>query len=536
MDRRPRQPYQRDRIQRGDSRREPAGRPSAQFQRQNGRQSNKRGRTVAEAMPAQMRLKAVLLCAFLLVSGTLGLIIQATAGPSVDLSTLPQTLLLGEGEQYSLFAGKERSGASAYSSDPGIVEIEGDKLNAKAVGNATVTVSAAKNDPVQIAVEVKEAPQSIELTAENNSMACNSTMQLQVKFDENSASGTMLYQSSNDAVISVDENGLVTAKTAGSATITSTAYNGATASVDLTVSVVDYTKPYTSETLAADVKTLGESYPDLIQVSTVGQSVQGKDIYLMKLGKGEKKALIVAGIHANEYIATTFTMRCVEEYAQAYYSSSGKYGTYDLRGMLEKYTLYIIPSGNPDGLDIATGNGTPEFTVANLDTIYDDYTTNANGVNLNHNYPYQWDVVSQSLAANHEISKACGTSAGSEPETQIVMQLCEENEFEWLFSMHCQGNCLYWRDAGNGAVEGDYTIAYRLNTVCGMYLCEVSQDANFYGGGMENWFRSAYDRPGFCVELMNTGAPRSEYFTKFEEHSNWEKTKYIFIQGMRGIS
>jgi len=50
--------------------------------------------------------------------------------------------------------------------------------------------------------------------------------------------------------------------------------------------VVDPLTPYTSDRLYADVQALVERYPEALSLSSIGQSVLGKDIPLLKLGRG----------------------------------------------------------------------------------------------------------------------------------------------------------------------------------------------------------------------------------------------------------
>ena len=62
-------------------------------------------------------------------------------------------------------------------------------------------------------------------------------------------------------------------------------------------SIVKYTERQSYAQLGTLTEALCEKYSELLTVSTYGTSVQGRNLYLMKLGKGERNALIVAGIH-----------------------------------------------------------------------------------------------------------------------------------------------------------------------------------------------------------------------------------------------
>lgn len=294
---------------------------------------------------------------------------------------------------------------------------------------------------------------------------------------------------------------------------------------------VNYEKAYTSDEVMSDVKALKRKYPSVIKTDVIGYSQKGSPIPLIKLGNGEKKALITAGIHSREYLTISFTMRCVEEYAAAYCSDTGMYGEYDLAQLLDEYTLYIVPVSNPDGLDIVTDGQKTLF-----DDSYKDetYARNANGVNLNRNFPFAWEQITDSQGA--DLSTYKGAYAASEPETQALMKLCSENRFEWLYSMHLFGENVFWRDAENGTVPGDEELADKLSSVCGFYKSPVSTDPNGYGGGFENWFRAEFNRPALCVELVSVEREyryEIERTIEFNTLTDWEDTRFAFIQGMQ---
>lgn len=302
--------------------------------------------------------------------------------------------------------------------------------------------------------------------------------------------------------------------------------------------IVTYTKRPTYASVQKEIKGLAKAYPDLISVESIGTSVQDRELTMMKVGKGVAKACIVGGIHARESVSISYVMRCVEEFCAAYESESGMFGGYDMKNLLNSYTLYIVPLSNPDGLEIISGRDTPDVTVTyRLDKTtgklmtLSDYKANANGVNLNRNFPLLWDRV-DTKCPTPDPSSYKGTAAASEPETQALMALCEANDFMWMVSVHVRGDCVYWSDTENPSVGLSETMANQLKERFGFYKCKTSDDVNGFGGGFENWFRAQYKRPGFCLELMpldikvtpldNTN---HQYFS---ESVRWNVTKGVF--------
>lgn len=417
------------------------------------------------------------------------------------------------------------------SSDEKVASVDSDGVvTAVGVGKCEITATAYSGASSACSVEVGKAPSSVSITIGDDFLYAGETVTAKVKISDGSVCSKYKFESSNPAVASVSDDGVITGKGRGTATITVSTYNGKKASCKISAQIFDYMTSPTSKDVLDAVGYLAEFYPDLISTEKIGTSVKGKDIMLLKLGKGSKKACVVAGLHAKEDIAVVFTMRCIEEYAEAYCSATGKYGSYNLRKMLNEYTLYIVPLMNPDGLDIVNAGEMPLYTDKLSDSVREKYKSNANGVNLNRNFPFRWDQIISSPTEPDEADYR-GDSEGSEPETQAIVKLVENNDFEWLFSMHCKGNFIYWADQYNKINSFDQKLAYRLKDNCEFGLKAPSPVKNL-GGGLENWFRYKTGKPGFCVELV-----KPEYSTDVNKYfavkTNWTKTKYVFIQAMR---
>lgn len=117
------------------------------------------------------------------------------------------------------------------------------KVTAKAAGTAYVYAVATDGTSVEsqrVKIVVKKAPTSIKFTSSGATLGYDAAQglgmsrQLSVKLSSGSAS-TIKYKSSNANVVSVDENGMITAKKAGTAKITATTYNKKSATCKITV-------------------------------------------------------------------------------------------------------------------------------------------------------------------------------------------------------------------------------------------------------------------------------------------------------------
>jgi len=281
-----------------------------------------------------------------------------------------------------------------------------------------------------------------------------------------------------------------------------------------------------------DCHELMETYPDIISLDVAGRSVEGRDLVLMKLGKGEKKIILCGSHHAREYISSTYLMKMAEEYARAYYDT-GSYGNYDVKNILDSICIYIVPMVNPDGVNLvvngpdSVGDKDAVAAMAMLRKTYKEWKANINGVDLNRQYPAEWekkyDEIGRPASENYK-----GEAPATEPEVKAMMELSLANDFILAASFHTKGNVIYWADRGTvDLIPGVKDMANRLSRLTRYSLMPVSDDPSIYGAGYENWFRLEFLRPAFCIELTplnNTDVPHDD--RKFDKLV-WNNAKYI---------
>lgn len=116
------------------------------------------------------------------------------------------------------------------------------------------------------------------------------------------------------------------------------------------MSIVSTNIPYNSNILRQNLNLLLRAYP-FLNVQTVGNSVLGKPIYVIKLGRGPRNVFYSGSIHANEWITSPVLMKFVEDYCISYVNRSTLYG-YSIRNLFNSTSIYIMPMINPDGVDL----------------------------------------------------------------------------------------------------------------------------------------------------------------------------------------
>ena len=132
--------------------------------------------------------------------------------------------------------------------------------------------------------------------------------------------------------------------------------------------------------------------PAVVEVRTIGHSVEGRPIRAWRLGEpGRRRIVLVSTMHGNE----PHTRRILETLRD------GR----AIRGV----DLWVVPTYNPDGLARGTRR-------------------NARGVDLNRNFPHRW--------TDPDGSHESGPRPASEPETRAVMRFLEEVDPRRVLSFH----------------------------------------------------------------------------------------------------
>jgi hypothetical protein len=85
---------------------------------------------------------------------------------------------------------------------------------------------------------------------------------------------------------------------------------------------------------------------DIFKVDKAGESAQGRDIYLIKLGTGKTKLFLWSQMHGDEPTATAALMDIFNFF-------NDKNSFHDLKKfLLSKLSIYFLPMVNPDGAEL----------------------------------------------------------------------------------------------------------------------------------------------------------------------------------------
>lgn len=302
--------------------------------------------------------------------------------------------------------------------------------------------------------------------------------------------------------------------------------------------VVAVTEKYSYDRMVQDIGRLKARYGDLMQVREIGTSLDGRQIYEVILGNpdAKKHVLIHAGIHGREYMTPLLAMKQLE-YGLEFYGR-GSYEGQPLSNILNQAAVHFVPMVNPDGIslsqfglqairsaglqqtirqcyadDLAQGR-----TSADFDTYLTLWKSNARGVDLNQNYPAQWEKVDSCPNPSYGTYK--GEAPLSEPENQALANLVSQRTWAVTISYHSMGNVIYWDYETSRVRQQSQELAALVSASNGNRLAESSGH-----GGFKDWTQIKDSPiPGLTIEMGSVPCPLplSEY------QDLWHRNKMIW--------
>ena len=164
--------------------------------------------------------------------------------------------------------------------------------------------------------------------------------------------------------------------------------------------------------LTAFLHNMTATYPNLAKLRSIGKSVQQRDLWAIEISDNidtekldKPKFKYVGNMHGNEVIS-----RQILIYLTQYLLEN--YGKNDrVTKLVNTVDIFIMPTMNPDGFEVAREGECDGVTGRN----------NANGKDLNRNFPDQYDS---------------NSGHNKQPETQALINWIEGTNFVLSANLH----------------------------------------------------------------------------------------------------
>ena len=265
---------------------------------------------------------------------------------------------------------------------------------------------------------------------------------------------------------------------------------------------------YSYEQMVKDLYFLTNRYPDIIRTNIAATTLDQRAVYEVLIGnpEGSMHVVVTYGMRGDEYITTLLAMRQLEYYCQER-SKGNVYRNHNYKEIFADVCIHVLPMVNPDGVTLSQFGIESLRTKAAKDSVkacykYDKaagltdqsleaylltFGANASGVDISKNFPAGWDEYTGG-AVQPSFEGYKGPSAGSEPETQAVMNAANDRT-KGIVIYRATGNVIYWDYGSEGTVheEGQH-LAESLATRSGYPLTVLPKYDSTDAGGCADYF------------------------------------------------
>ncbi|MBK3495249.1 hypothetical protein JFL43_10370 [Viridibacillus sp. YIM B01967] len=298
--------------------------------------------------------------------------------------------------------------------------------------------------------------------------------------------------------------------------------------------IVNPTKNVTHKAYSYYVQVFAKLYPEFTSLEKIGESVEGRAIYALKVGNGKKEILVDAAIHAREHMTTNVVMEMIDNYSYSY-NKNTSFAGYNVRKTLDTTSIWFVPMINPDGVTLVQ-NGINSMANKNLikkinkSSNYKRWKANAHGVDLNRNFDGEWKYVAFTPKTYKGYK---GPRVFSEPEAQALRDFVKRHKFKSDISYHSSGQILYWFNFQKGAnYRRDLALTRQISRVTGYPV--IPPVFSKGSGSSADWFIMSEKKPGITVEIApyaGEGPVSQRYW-----NSVWKKNKSIGLLAAKEAS
>lgn len=257
--------------------------------------------------------------------------------------------------------------------------------------------------------------------------------------------------------------------------------------------------PYGYRELEGDIARLSRLHP-FLPMSSIGKSVEGRDLHLLRLGSGRKNIFVNGAFHANEWITSAVLMRYIERTAMASFAPE----TEEKMRTWSAVSVWFVPMVNPDGVELVHAGAYPGHPLRKrlLEwnggfENFEQWKANVRGVDLNDQFPAYWEEERRRRSPQGPSPRDyAGEAPLSEPEAAAVAAFIESMDVSMILAFHTQGQEIYWNYRNFEPPESE-RIAEALALASGCKAVRLTgSDA-----GLKDWFIHRFRRPGFTIEL-----------------------------------
>lgn len=262
---------------------------------------------------------------------------------------------------------------------------------------------------------------------------------------------------------------------------------------------------YTTYTeLDTMLDSLETNYPGLAERSTIGTSLEGRNIYALKISdnvsidENEPEVLYMSNLHAREIMTPEITTKFAKYLLENYGTDP------QVTNLVNEREIWFVPMINPDGhVYVENNSGGAWWTWWRKNRR--DNGDGSFGVDLNRNFSFQWgyDNIGSSPSPANDLYRGAGPF--SEPETSAIRDFCAGRNFTVGFSYHSYGELLLFPWGYISGYTPDHEVFLELGNLLvannGYFNGNVAMGAIYTtNGDSDDWgYGETVEKPGFFL-------------------------------------
>lgn len=265
---------------------------------------------------------------------------------------------------------------------------------------------------------------------------------------------------------------------------------------------------------------LASRYPDKARVFSIGKSVEGRDLWVIKVSDqaesetAEPKILITGCHHAREWISLEIPLRFAQYLLENYD------GNQKVQNAVNGSQIYILPIQNPDGL---------EYSIHTYRMWRKNRRYNQNldwGVDTNRNYGFMWGFDDRGSSPYPHDAVYRGPFPFSEPETLAIRDFLTENPPAGALNFHNYSQMILYPWGYTDLPAPDdaemreiaRNMSDRIYRVNGRTYTFGPGSTTIYptNGDADDWIYGTFGVPSFTIELPPELFIQGGFFTPAE--------------------
>ena len=254
---------------------------------------------------------------------------------------------------------------------------------------------------------------------------------------------------------------------------------------------------------------IGQRYGEFAQFRVIGRSHDDRMIPMLEIGQGDMCIFCLSGITGRDRVMPQYLISMAEEYCQSYECGWIIGENYEVKKLLDKVRICLIPVLNPDGYEISTGgynvirNPIYRQMLKMQDRPIEEFDCNARGIQLEKNFP-----------TNYYQRRRINQEPASENETRALISIFQEYKSAGLLTFgFSRGKITYCRKEKEYVYnQRNYRLARYLQRCSGYRLegrsfqeMQRKKNGEYQDmGSLEQFYAEVIRQPSLAIEISDS--------------------------------